>query len=132
MTNKYTKSYQKKNLNQIQLLIIDHNWSLSAKIFIIDQNQPKDHNNWQKNYLTFDQIIDLTVALKDFFGNKIYLTIALTKFFSEELTWQLVWRKILVAQLTWQLPWQTFWKNNWLDNCLDLKISLTPMPSPGH
>ena len=82
-----------------------------------------------QNEIKFHQILELTIALKNFFGNKIDLTFALKKFLEKELTWQLPWRKYLVAQLTWQLPWQLCWKNDWLDNCLDLKISLTPMPS---
>ena len=86
-----------------------------------------------QNQIIFHQIIDLTIALKNFFGN----TIALTKFLENnwldncldlKISLTPMPRNFFVAQLTWQLPWQLFWKNNWLDNCLDLKKSLTPMP----
>ena len=70
-------------------------------------------------FIIFNQIIYLTIALKNFFGNTIDLIIALTKFLEKELTWQ--------------LPWKIFWSHNWLDNCfgnffgkiIDLTIALT-------
>ena len=102
------------------MTIIDHN---RPTLTIIDKNQPTNHNNWQNKLNIFS-------PWRIFFGNTIDLTIAWTKFLEEELTWQLPRRKLLVAQLTWQLPWQLFWKNIWLDNCLDLKISLRSMHSP--
>ena len=38
-----------------------------------------------KNLIIFHQIIDLTIALKNFFGNTIDLTIALSKFLEEKI-----------------------------------------------
>ena len=83
------------------MTIIDHNW---PKFTIIDQNQPKNHNNWKKYEITSHQIIDLIIELKTNFGHTIDLTIAL--------------KKIVVAQLIWQLPWIFFGK------IIDLTIAL--------
>ena len=55
----------KKNSNQVKWPIIDHNWT---KFSIIDQNQPKNHNKWQKKLNKFSPNNWLDNCLEEFFS----------------------------------------------------------------
>ena len=61
----------------------------------------------------------MTIALKETFGHKIDLTIALAIFFWKLIDLTIALRKNVGRQI------------NRLNNWLDLKISLTPMPTAG-